>query len=110
MELFIEFVGARWYLFTLVILLMFLLMNHERRRGGPSISPAQLTMLVNQHEGVVVDLRETADFRQGHIVDSISVPAAKFAERIAELECVIVTSRSCWSASTGSRRPTRRRH
>ncbi|HNC69956.1 MAG TPA: rhodanese-like domain-containing protein, partial [Pseudomonadales bacterium] len=43
-------------------------------------------MLVNQHEGVVVDLRETADFRQGHIVDSISVPAAKFAERIAELE------------------------
>jgi hypothetical protein len=30
MELFIEFVGARWYLFTLVILLMFLLMNHER--------------------------------------------------------------------------------
>ncbi|HMV72194.1 MAG TPA: rhodanese-like domain-containing protein [Pseudomonadales bacterium] len=86
MELFIEFIGARWYLFALVILLMFLLMNHERRRGGPSISPAQLTMLVNQHEGVVVDLRETADFRQGHIVDSISVPAAKFAERIAELE------------------------
>ncbi|MCG3171796.1 MAG: Thiosulfate sulfurtransferase GlpE [Pseudomonadales bacterium] len=86
MDLFIEFIGARWYLFAIVIVLMFLLMNHERRRGGPSISPAQLTMLVNQHEGVVVDLRETADFRQGHIIDSISLPSVKLAERIAELE------------------------
>ncbi len=86
MDLFIEYIGVRWYLFAVVIVLMFLLMNLERRRGGPSVSPAQLTLLVNQHEGVVVDLRETADFRQGHIIDSISLPSTKLPERIAELE------------------------
>lgn len=86
MDLFIEFIGARWYLFVVLILIMFMLMNHERRRGGPNISPAQLSMLVNRHEGVVVDLREATDFRQGHIVDSISIPMAKFYDRAAELE------------------------
>ena len=86
MDLFIQFVGAKWYLFTAAIVLMLLLMNHERRKGGPSISPAQLTMLVNQHEGVIVDLRDNADFRQGHIVDSINLPAARLAERVSELE------------------------
>jgi len=86
MDLFIQFVGAKWYLFTAAIVLLLLLMNHERRKGGPSVSPAQLTQLVNQHEGVVVDLREVADYRQGHIVDSLNVPLAKLPERIAELE------------------------
>ena len=86
MELFIQFVGARWYLFTAAIVLLFLLMNHERRKGGASITPAQLTTLVNQHEAVVIDLREAGDFRQGHIVDSVNVPQAKLAERLAELE------------------------
>ena len=85
MDLFIQFVGAKWYLFTAAIVLLLLLMNHERRKGGPSVSPAQLTQLVNQHEGVVVDLREVADYRQGHIVDSLNVPLAKLPERIAEL-------------------------
>lgn len=86
MDLFIEFVGVRWYLFALAIGLLFLLMNHERRRGGPNVSPAQLTALINQHDAVVIDLRETAEFRQGHIVESISVPMPKLAERIAGLE------------------------
>ena len=61
MDLFIQFVGAKWYLFTAVIVLLFLLRDHERRKGGPSVSPAQRTQLVNQHEGIVVDLREAAD-------------------------------------------------
>jgi rhodanese-related sulfurtransferase len=41
---------------------------------------------VNQHEGIVVDLRDAADYRQGHIVDSLNLPLAKLPERIAELE------------------------
>lgn len=86
MDLFLQFVGAEWYLFTAAIVLMLLLMNHERRKGGPSITPAQLTRLVNEHEGVVVDLREAADFRQGHIVESVNLPYAKLAERVQELE------------------------
>ena len=80
MDLFIQFVGAKWYLFTAVIVLLFLLMNHERRKGGPSVSPAQLTQLVNQHEGIVVDLREAADYRQGHIVDSINLSLIHISE------------------------------
>jgi rhodanese-related sulfurtransferase len=86
MDLFIQFVGAKWYLFTAAIALLLLLMNHERRKGGPSVSPAQLTQLVNQHEGIVVDLRDAADYRQGHIADSLNLPLAKLPERLAELE------------------------
>jgi rhodanese-related sulfurtransferase len=86
MDLFIQFIGAKWYLFTAAIVLLLLLMNHERRKGGASITPAQLTMLVNQHEGIVVDLREAGDYRQGHIADSINLPYTKLAERVAELD------------------------
>ena len=44
MDLFIQFVGAKWYLFTAVIVLLFLLMNHERRKGGPSVDSINLPL------------------------------------------------------------------
>jgi rhodanese-related sulfurtransferase len=33
-----------------------------------------------------LDLRDGADFKQGHIVDALHIPASKLAERAAELE------------------------
>lgn len=86
MELFLQFVVLKWYLFGAAAVIVALLLGHERRKGAVGVSPAQLIALVNQKEAVVVDLRDAADFRQGHIVESINLPFGKFAERITELE------------------------
>ena len=37
-------------------------------------------------QGVFVDLRDAADYKQGHIVDALHIPASKVADRMAELE------------------------
>lgn len=86
MELFLQFVVAKWYLFGALAVLLGLLISHESRKSGPSLSPAQLTALVNREDAVVLDLRDASEYRQGHIVSSINMPVAKLGERIAELE------------------------
>jgi rhodanese-related sulfurtransferase len=86
MELFLQFVVAKWYLFGAMAVLVSLLFAHESRKGGASVSPAQLTGMVNREDAVVLDLRDAADYRQGHIVGSINMPFGKLSERVAELE------------------------
>ena len=52
----------------------------------PSVSPQQAIGLINSEQGVFVDLRDAADFKQGHIVEALNIPAAKLPARMAELE------------------------
>jgi len=86
MELFFQFVSYQWYWFALLALLASLLLYYENRKAGPSVTTAQLTSLVNHHEGVVLDVRPGADFRQGHIVDAVNIPHDQVAGRVTELE------------------------
>lgn len=83
---FIEFLGQQWMLVGGLVACLFLLLQHESRKGGEALSPQQLINRVNQKEAVVVDLRDSADFQQGHIVDALNIPAAKLVDRAAELE------------------------
>lgn len=57
----------------------------EMRKGGQSISTVRLTQLVNKDQGVVVDVREKADFAKGHIVNAINIPFTKIKDRVNEL-------------------------
>jgi len=86
MDLFFQFVIAKWYLFAAAIGLLALLIAHENRKGGAALTPGQLTALVNREDGVVLDLRDGNDFRQGHIVGSVNIPYGKLGERLGELE------------------------
>ncbi len=86
MALYLEFVTQQWMLSGALLALVSLLLFHETRKGAPGLSPQQLTNLVNKQEGVVVDLRETAEYRAGHIVDAINIPNAQFTKRLPELE------------------------
>ena len=86
MELFLQFLVVKWYLFGALAVLLGLLFMHESRKGGASLSPAQVVDLVNREDAVVLDLRDAGEYRQGHIVSSINMPFAKLSERVAELE------------------------
>jgi rhodanese-related sulfurtransferase len=86
MELFFQFVSYQWYWFALLALLVGLLLYYENRKAGPSVTTQQLTSLVNNSNGVVLDVRPAADFRQGHIVDAVNIPHEQVANRLAELE------------------------
>lgn len=84
--MFLEFVLQQWPLVSALAVTVLLLIFHESRRAGSTVTPQQLTNLVNNQQGVVIDLRDQAEFRKGHIVDALNIPYAKLAERSEELE------------------------
>lgn len=86
MALFLQFMAQEWILFAALGVVVVMLFVHEGRRSGPSVSPQQAINLVNGEQGVFVDLRDAADYKQGHIVEAVHIPAAKMAERMVELE------------------------
>ena len=50
------------------------------------MTPQVAINLVNDEEGVFLDLRDAGDFNQGHIAGALNIPAAKLADRMAELD------------------------
>lgn len=86
MALFFEFLAEQWMVSGALAVCLILLFQHEGRKGGPSLSTAQLINQVNQQQAVVIDLRDSAEFSAGHIVDALNIPHAKLESRTAELE------------------------
>ena len=86
MALFLEFLAEQWLLVAALLATIFMLVLHESRRSGPSVTPQQAINLINAEDGVFVDLRDAGDYKQGHIVGAVNIPAAKIGDRMAELE------------------------
>lgn len=68
------------------MVLAFLYIQSEIKRGGQTISVHQLTLMVNRENALVLDVRENTEFKEGHIIDALHIPFAKLKERLAELE------------------------
>ncbi len=77
MALFFQFLAQEWMLATALLVVLAMLFFHESRKSGPSLTPQQAINLVNAEAGVFVDLRDSGDFKAGHIVDAVHVPASK---------------------------------
>ena len=69
-----------------LMMVLTLLVLHEMRKAGPSLSINEAMQLVNSEGGVFLDIRDAADFARGHITDALHIPAAALAGRSAELE------------------------
>lgn len=85
MERLFEFVGNHPYLVGAFALLLALFVRNEVARGGRSVSPQELVNLVNRDGAVVIDVRDAAEYAQGHIVDAINMPHAGIGNRLSEL-------------------------
>ena len=86
MALFLEFLTQQWILVAALLAVIVMLIMHEARKSGPSLSPQQAINIVNSEDGVFVDLREAAEFKKGHIVNAMNIPFTKLSARLAELE------------------------
>ena len=86
MALFIEFLAQQWIQVAALLAVVVMLILHEARKSGPSLSPQQAINMVNTEEGVFLDLRDAAEFKKGHIVGAVNIPSAKLPDRMVELE------------------------
>ena len=64
---------------TFVALLAILTGTELRHRFGKvrDIAPGEATRLINHENAVLVDMRNDKDYRDGHIVNAVQVPADK---------------------------------
>lgn len=54
--------------------------------GGTQLSAVEATLLINREDAIVLDVREQAEFAQGHIPNARSFPASDLPRRAKELE------------------------
>lgn len=83
---FFTFLSEQWILVSILIVLAGAYFYLESLKGGKSLGIHEVTRMVNSSEAVLLDIRETKDFKAGHIVDAINIPFDKLAERTNELE------------------------
>jgi rhodanese-related sulfurtransferase len=54
--------------------------------GGASVSTLEATQLINRQDALVLDVREAAQYAEGHILGARNLPIADLARRAGELE------------------------
>ncbi|MEX1033354.1 MAG: rhodanese-like domain-containing protein [Cellvibrionaceae bacterium] len=84
MEFFI-FISEQFWLVGAFLILLYLFIWNEKRRGGQTLSTHEVTRLMNKEEAILVDVRDPADYKAGHIVNAINIPFNKMNERWEEL-------------------------
>lgn len=85
MEQAIEFSINHWPLVISFVVLLAVALHMEFNGGGAALSVHEATLKINNEDAKVIDIRESKEFKAGHIVDAINVPIAKLDGEIKNL-------------------------
>lgn len=58
----------------------------KRSGAGPSIDTLQATLLMNQQDATLVDVREADEFAAGHIINARHIPLSQVEARAGEVK------------------------
>ncbi|MSQ51982.1 MAG: rhodanese-like domain-containing protein [Betaproteobacteria bacterium] len=74
-----KFLQDNIYLVLIALLSGGMLLWPMLRRGGmgPLVNTLEATLLINQKDAVLIDVRDVADFAKGHILNARNVPLAQ---------------------------------
>nr|WP_236987356.1 rhodanese-like domain-containing protein [Marinagarivorans cellulosilyticus] len=81
-----DFVAEQWILVSLLLVLIVAFMTFESKKGGKTVSYHEVSRLLNSEEAILLDVRDSADYKAGHIIDAINIPHGSLATRLGELE------------------------
>ena len=82
-----DFINQNILLISLVAMSAIgLLMPLIKGRSANELSPAEATLLINREDAYILDVREGDEFAAGHLPEANSIPLAKLAERVSEIE------------------------
>lgn len=106
MEIFV-FVSEQWLLITLLAAFIGIFFLTEQSKSGKTLGSSELVRLINNEDAIVLDVRTSAEFENGHIHGALNIPHQKLNSRITELEkyrsktIVVVDKIGQHSASVG---------
>lgn len=55
-------------------------------QGYSQVEPTQAVQLINHEDAIIVDVRESAEYSQGHILDSLHIPLTSLDTQLDKLE------------------------
>lgn len=58
----------------------------KRSGAGPSVDTLQATLLMNQQDATLVDVREADEFAAGHIINARHIPLSQVEARAGEVK------------------------
>lgn len=53
--------------------------------GSAAVTTLQATQMINREDAIMLDVRDTDAYAQGHILNARNIPMAQLEERVAEL-------------------------
>lgn len=86
---FFAFLVANWHLSALfiAILLAIIVAEFQMNVGGSaSVSPNELTKLINRSHAAVFDVRDESSFQNGHIVGSVHLSQENLSQQFERLK------------------------
>ena len=87
--MFTEFFLENWVLFLALVAVLVLLVFDPSAAGGSqarSVSPMELSRLVNHEQAVLIDTRSSEEFAAGHITKSRNIPLDDIESSAKKLE------------------------
>lgn len=88
MSEYLAFVQHHLPLFAALAIVVALLVANELHgalSAGPRVSAPEAVRLINDRNALIVDVRPAAEFKKGHLLGAVNVPAAKLTAQVAEL-------------------------
>jgi rhodanese-related sulfurtransferase len=82
----VKFIIDNIFLFGLAILSGGALLLPFLQQRGNKLSLLQATQLINQNKTIIIDVRDEAQFANGHIREARNIPAKDLTKRIGELD------------------------
>jgi len=58
----------------------------RRGAGGAAVSIQEATLMINRQDALVLDVREPAEFENGHVIGARNVPLSQLEGRVGELQ------------------------
>lgn len=89
MQKVLHFIAHHWLIASaFVIALVILIIEETRSRGlgGGRLSPLQVTHFINREQALILDVRESTAFDQGHIVGAMNIAVADFGREKKRLD------------------------
>lgn len=84
----ILFAQNHMYLVAAFVALIGLFFYFEAQKGGKSLSPQEVSNLINREEAMVIDIRNNEQFRKGHIHGAENVAADDIEGEFARLKAL----------------------
>lgn len=82
----LDFVAQQWILVSLLAVLVAAFLTLESRKGGSVVSHHQATRLLNDERALLLDIRDSSEFKAGHVAGAVNIPYAKINDRASELD------------------------